>query len=491
MALTSRLVKPAHQDLTHLTVLRTERLSPHWMRVTLGGGEIEKFRPMGYDQWFRIFLPLGGEEGLERIPAKAQKIFGYLKYLRIPDGIRPVMRNYSVRAYRPAGGGRDAEIDVDFVLHGSAADGTAGPASRWAETCEPGESVVIIDEGLAFHPGRGTDRVLLVSDETGLPAIAGICASLDPEASGLAIIEVPDERDALEFDHPAGIDVRWIVRAHDAKARCFGASRAACPVIRRAPRRRPAPLHRRRAGPPHRGPAPPRRRPWHREGADQLVRLLARRRGIADAKGAARGCAGPRMSRVSTAFLLTCAAIGVAGGVLLAIATWVSTALFAAAPFASVAIAGLWLLPATVALRLLQRPGAGLLVGLISGLVCIPFSPTGAYIVFTNVWWAFFAEVAFLVVLYRFWTTWQHYAGALLVGIVYPSLAWVSFDLGSFTLGAQIGFYALTTASALAGTWLGILVADRLRDSGVARLARRRPHVAAPAPDPLPEAPAA
>ena len=61
---------------------------------------------MGFDQWFRIFLPLGGDEGLERIPAKAQKLFGYLKYLRIPDGMRPVMRNYSVRAFRPATDGR-------------------------------------------------------------------------------------------------------------------------------------------------------------------------------------------------------------------------------------------------------------------------------------------------------------------------------------------------------------------------------------------------
>ncbi|MGW9346043.1 siderophore-interacting protein, partial [Streptomyces albidoflavus] len=152
MALAGRLVKPETQGLVHLTVLRTERLSPHWMRVTLGGGEIAQFRAMGYDQWFRLFLPLGGDEGLERLPAKANKLFGYLRYLRIPDGVRPVMRNYTVRAFRPATDETDAEIDVDFVLHGSAADGTAGPASRWAESCQPGESVVIIDEGLAFNP---------------------------------------------------------------------------------------------------------------------------------------------------------------------------------------------------------------------------------------------------------------------------------------------------------------------------------------------------
>ena len=212
-----RLVKPETQGLVHLTVLRTERLSPHWLRVTLGGGEIDRFRAMGYDQWFRLFLPLGGDEGLERLPAKANKMFGYLKYLRIPDGVRPVMRNYTVRAFRPATATAGAEIDVDFVLHGSAADGTAGPASRWAESCQAGESVVVIDEGLTFNPDRGTDRVVLVSDETGLPAIAGICAALPSHATGLAIVEVPSAEDALDFPHPAGIIVRWIVRDHDVK----------------------------------------------------------------------------------------------------------------------------------------------------------------------------------------------------------------------------------------------------------------------------------
>ncbi|TQJ30539.1 siderophore-interacting protein [Microbacterium sp. SLBN-146] len=217
MAQASRLVKPETQELVHARVLRTERLSPHWMRVTLGGGEIDRFRPMGFDQWFRIFLPLGGDEGLDRLPAKANKLFGYLKYLRIPDGVRPVMRNYSVRQYRPADGTRGAELDVDFVLHGSAAEGTAGPASRWAETCEPGESVVLIDEGLAFNPERGTERVLLIADETGLPAVSSICASLPETATGLAIIEIPDAADALDFARPAGIDVRWIVRDAAAK----------------------------------------------------------------------------------------------------------------------------------------------------------------------------------------------------------------------------------------------------------------------------------
>jgi len=208
----SKMVKPETTELLPLEVLRTERLAPHWVRVTLGGGEIAKFRPMGYDQWFRLFIPVTGDAGLERVPAKAHKLFGYLKFLRIPDGERPVMRNYSVREYRPATAERGAEIDVDFVLHGSAAEGTAGPASRWAETCEPGDRVLIIDEGLTFNPERGTDRVLLVGDETALPAIASICASLPETASGQVILEAPSAEDALEFEHPSGVSVQWIVR---------------------------------------------------------------------------------------------------------------------------------------------------------------------------------------------------------------------------------------------------------------------------------------
>lgn len=218
MARSSSLVKPASQDLLRLEVLRTERLSPHWMRVTLGGGDIDGFRPMGFDQWFRIFLPhsgAGGEEGLERIPAKAHKIFGYLKYLRIPDGVRPVMRNYTVRAYRAIGESGGAEIDVDFVLHGTGP--AAGPASRWADAAAPGESVVIIDEGLGFNPERGTERVLLIADETGAPALAGVCASLPATSTGVAIVEAPSAEDVVAFDAPAGIEVRWIVRPDGVK----------------------------------------------------------------------------------------------------------------------------------------------------------------------------------------------------------------------------------------------------------------------------------
>lgn len=214
MARASKLVKPDRTRLIKLQVLRSERVSTHFQRVTVGGGAIEHFVPMGYDQWFRLFIPTTDDAALDKLPDRVSTI-GYLKYLRINAEIRPVLRNYTVRAFRPEGS-RGPELDIDFVLHGSADEGTAGPGSAWAETCAEGDWIGIVDEGLVFDPGVGEDDVLLVADETGVPAVAGILGSLPSHAEGLAILEVEADDDVLDLGAPAGVEVRWIVRGPDA-----------------------------------------------------------------------------------------------------------------------------------------------------------------------------------------------------------------------------------------------------------------------------------
>jgi len=180
------------------------------------------------------------------------------------------------------------------------------------------------------------------------------------------------------------------------------------------------------------------------------------------------GAAATRRHRFPTAILLTCVAIGVAGGVLLAPANWLSTVLVAVgSPVASMAIVGFWLLPAVVALRLLRRPGVGILVGVISGLVIVPFSGYGFMSIISNGSWALLAELPFLVTLWKFWPTWMHYVGALATGVIYPLTAWQFFDMGRTTLVAQVLFFVVTLASAAAAAALGILIADRLRRAGV------------------------
>jgi energy-coupling factor transport system permease protein len=180
------------------------------------------------------------------------------------------------------------------------------------------------------------------------------------------------------------------------------------------------------------------------------------------------------MTRSITAYLLTCAVLGAAGAVLLAPANWISTALLAGSAVANVAVAGLWILPAVIAMRLLERPGAAILVGLLSGLVIVPFSGYGFSSVLTNLYWAAFIELAFLVVLYRRWTVWQYYAGAVVLSVAYPLMSATFFDLWSQPVGVVVAFFAVMLVSCCAAVAVGLLVADRLRHAGVARTARRR-----------------
>jgi energy-coupling factor transport system permease protein len=179
--------------------------------------------------------------------------------------------------------------------------------------------------------------------------------------------------------------------------------------------------------------------------------------------------------RLSTAYLLTCAAIGVATGLLIIPATAASTLLSPVAPPLAALTYAAWVIGYVVAMRLIERPGAAVLTGLISGIVAAPLSATGPAIIVTNVMFAFFVELPFLVVLYRRWSTWLYFAGTTLAAALYAVWSAFSVDMAAFP-GWVVGLYlALTVVSAPAGAWLGLVVADALARTGVARLARRRP----------------
>ncbi|GAA3387741.1 siderophore-interacting protein [Cryptosporangium minutisporangium] len=202
-------IKPQTSELLTLHVLRREQISPHFSRVTLGRGDVERFVPMGFDQWFRLFIPVS-DGSLARAPQKLNTI-AFLRFLAVSKSERPVLRNYTVRDYREDGPD-GPELDVDFVLHGSASDETAGPAATWASTCTEGDPVAIFDEGVGFNPPDGLNRVRLVADESGLPAVAGILRSLPADATGEAIVEVPSAEDQQPLTGPTGVEVTWVVR---------------------------------------------------------------------------------------------------------------------------------------------------------------------------------------------------------------------------------------------------------------------------------------
>ncbi len=61
-------------------------------------------------------------------------------------------------------------------------------------------------------PSADHDWTLLAADESGMPAVLGVLASLPRDAQGVAIVEVPTAQDVQHPDAPAGVQVRWLVR---------------------------------------------------------------------------------------------------------------------------------------------------------------------------------------------------------------------------------------------------------------------------------------
>lgn len=195
----------APSGLVQASVVRTERVTPHMVRVTLGGADLARYEFRGFDQWMRLAVPVD-DARFDNLPSRYDT-WGFLKYLTLPKGTRPVIRNYTARAFRPD----VLELDIDFVVHGP--DGIAAP---WAAAAQPGDRIAFIDQGCGWAP-VAADSLLLIADETGLPAVAGILRDLPRDASGHAFIELFDDADRQGLEGPAGVEVHWLTRAPGAE----------------------------------------------------------------------------------------------------------------------------------------------------------------------------------------------------------------------------------------------------------------------------------
>ena len=176
------------------------------------------------------------------------------------------------------------------------------------------------------------------------------------------------------------------------------------------------------------------------------------------------------MKTFSTRFLLTTAAIGAAGGLLLIPANNLAALVSDAVPLLFAATVGLWVVPSIVALDLLRAPGASVLTSLFSGIVLIPFTPYGVRSVITCLIFGVILELPFLVTLYRRWSRWIFFGAVVLLVGLYSFVAYRSYGVENFAPWAQLAFFALMFASAVGFTALALLLATRLRRAGVARL---------------------
>jgi NADPH-dependent ferric siderophore reductase len=194
-------------------VAALRRLSPSFLRVTFTGDDLDSFADNGYDQRFKLILPVP-RHGLAHLPTGPD---WYAAWRALPDERRNPVRTYTVRAVRPD----ERQVDVDMVLHPENGHGHGGPALRWASTARVGDLAALLGPdagftgdhgGVEFRPPPGVRSLLIAADETAVPAVAAILERLGPDAAGQALLEVPCAADALPLGAPPGVRVTWLTR---------------------------------------------------------------------------------------------------------------------------------------------------------------------------------------------------------------------------------------------------------------------------------------
>ncbi|MBB6373925.1 NADPH-dependent ferric siderophore reductase [Pseudonocardia eucalypti] len=188
-------------------VVRTRRITPNLVRITVGGDGLAEYPYSAPDQWMKLFFPLPGQDEPIVPEVEGDDVAAwYRRFQAMPDDIRPNMRTFTVRAHRPG----DDELDIEFVLHGDQEG--HGPASRWASHARPGDPLGMLAGPSAFAPPADAPWLLLAGDHSALPAIASSVESLAPGTRALAYVELDDPADQQSLPASPDVLVHWVYR---------------------------------------------------------------------------------------------------------------------------------------------------------------------------------------------------------------------------------------------------------------------------------------
>jgi NADPH-dependent ferric siderophore reductase len=191
--------RPARKrsKLTRGQVRRVERLTPHMIRVVIGGEGLAGFGAGAFtDHYVKLLFPVPGVAYPEPFDIDAVR-------RDMPRDQWPRLRSYTVRAWNP----RALELTIDFVYHGD--EGLAGP---WAANAQVGDEVMFQGPGGAYAPSREADWHLLVGDESALPAIAASLEALPSGAPAWVFIEVAGPEEEQELTTAGDAKIVWLHR---------------------------------------------------------------------------------------------------------------------------------------------------------------------------------------------------------------------------------------------------------------------------------------
>jgi NADPH-dependent ferric siderophore reductase len=177
------------------TVVRTEHLTPHMVRVVVTGPGLDAYPDGGFsDRYAKLIFPRPGVTYPEDM--------GYAEIRStLPPEQWPVYRTYTIRRIDHAA----AELTIDFVTHGG-----SGVAAPWAAAAQPGDELIITPPGGAYRPSPDADHHLLVGDAAALPAIASALEDVPAGAPTTVVVQVHGPEDEIPLPSPGVATITWL-----------------------------------------------------------------------------------------------------------------------------------------------------------------------------------------------------------------------------------------------------------------------------------------
>ncbi len=184
----------------HVQVLAREVISPGFVRLTVGGAEMEGFLSSGFDDHVKLILP---QEGLEK-PNLPVMVDGRPHI----EGERPTMRDYTPLNFDEAAN----TLQLDFAIRGP------GPAAQWARSAPIGQWLGLAGPRGSLLIPEGLHWQWMFGDETALPAVERRLAELPKGAKVAVRLQLEDEADRRNWQSAADVDLQWVESLTEAMA---------------------------------------------------------------------------------------------------------------------------------------------------------------------------------------------------------------------------------------------------------------------------------
>ncbi|TXI09928.1 MAG: siderophore-interacting protein, partial [Rhizobium sp.] len=181
-------------NFREISVVDAYDITPHMRRVVVATDDAKHFVEGGMH--VRLLIPPRGRE-----PAWPHaEPDGRIHWPKGEDAL--TLRAYTIRSIDLERG----EMNIDFVVH----EGDDVPGATWALKARPGDRAGLIGPGGGDVPTAR--KLILAGDETALPAIARIAASVSSDAELRIFLEVADEQEEQLLTSSASTDITWLHR---------------------------------------------------------------------------------------------------------------------------------------------------------------------------------------------------------------------------------------------------------------------------------------